>query len=331
MRCIRIPVQRLFVSPRSEPAGVATGLCRTEAICLEPEVNVAVTVAERLEGARAQGSTSDQCVHGVTPCDFVMLDHAGWLKDGHVARKALPTARGLWLATSVGGSDYSLELLRGGGPPPSCSHFTLPPQSCSVKELGHALNGLGVVARFRNTCLWDAIGTAIIRQVIRAGHAKKMHRVFCEKYGERVTADGSPPMWLFPFPEKVLEITDSQYKSIGMAFKSKPLRAAAEAYLQAGDSWQVLPAPVLVDELQNIPRIGPWTASAAVADWTNDWSFYPYSDLAVRTWCKDAAPMHGWPDDEPSFAKMWRRISRDHIGELTLLTLAWGCYKESVV
>lgn len=326
-----MPVQRLPANPHSKSVGAATGLCGAEAIRLEPEVNVAVTVAEPHKGARAQGGISEQRVLGMTPCDFVMLDHAAWLKDGHVARKVLPTAQGLWLATSVGSSDYSIELLRGGGPPPSCSHFTLSPQSCSVKELGGALSGLGVVARFRNTCLWDAIGTAIIRQVIRAGHAKKMHRVFCEKYGERITADGNPPMWLFPSPEKVLEVSDSQYKSIGMAFKSKPLRAAAEAYLQAGDSWQVLPAPVLVDELQNIPRIGPWTASAAVADWTNDWSFYPYADLAVRTWCKDAAPMYGWPDDETSFAKTWRRISGDHIGELTLLTLAWGSYKESVV
>ncbi|MGI8336378.1 hypothetical protein ACRYCC_41100 [Actinomadura scrupuli] len=52
-----------------------------------------------------------------------------------------------------------------------------------VPALGGALAGLGPVARFRNPNLWDAIGTAIIRQVIRAAQATKLYRAFCAAYG----------------------------------------------------------------------------------------------------------------------------------------------------
>ena len=58
-------------------------------------------------------------------------------------------------------------------------------------------------------------------------------------------------------------------------------------------------ADVLVQELQRIPRIGPWTAGAAVADYSNDFTYYPYADLAVRTWAKRAAPSYPWPAGAP--------------------------------
>src|SRR5690606_32961061 len=83
----------------------------------------------------------------------------------------------------------------------------------------------------------------------------------------------------------------------------------------------------LVEELQNVPRIGPWTAGAAVADHTHDWSLYPHGDLAVRTWAKAAAPDVDWPTTEPQFAERWRTITGPCLGLATLFTLAWGAHQ----
>ena len=70
------------------------------------------------------------------------------------------------------------------------------------------------------------------------------------------------------------------------------------------------------DALQAIPRVGPWTARAAAADWSNDWALYPYTDLAVRTWAKRAAPSRYWPVDEPTFGRMWRALAGEGLSSL---------------
>jgi DNA-3-methyladenine glycosylase II len=122
----------------------------------------------------------------------------------------------------------------------------------------------------------------------------------------------------------VLKITVDEFKSVGMAFKQSAMQAAAQAYIDRRNLWHDLEPTDLIEELQTVPRIGPWTARAAVADWSNDWSLYPYADLAVRTWAKRAAPSYAWPPDEPAFEKVWRSLAGDHLSSLTLLTLAWG-------
>lgn len=87
----------------------------------------------------------------------------------------------------------------------------------------------------------------------------------------------------FPAAEKILELDDEQFSKMGLTFKQPVFRAAATAYVAHGDDWARLSPSALVDELQKVRRVGPWTAGAAVADYTNRWDLYPYSDLAVRT------------------------------------------------
>jgi DNA-3-methyladenine glycosylase II len=262
-----------------------------------------------------------------TTFDFVMTEHPAWQPATCGCHRvfALPDG-GRYLATT-NGRELVVRPLTGGTREPTLDVFTLSNGMLSeVPELATALSGLGTVVRFRNADLWDAIGTAIIRQVIRAGQSKKLYRAFCEAYGERVDLPGGGTYALFPSPEIVLHLTSEQFGSIGMAFKRRPLLAAAGAYLEHGAKWRELSPRVLVDELQIVPRIGPWTARAAVADWSNDWALYPYADLAVRTWATRAAPSYDWPRDEPSFGQVWRALAGDHLSALTLLTLAWGSH-----
>lgn len=262
-----------------------------------------------------------------TTFDFVMTEHPAWqsiTSDRHRVF-ALPDG-GRYLATT-NGRELVVHPLTGGTREPTLDVFTFSNGMLSeIPELATALSGLGTVVRFRNADLWDTIGTAIIRQVIRAGQSKKLYRAFCEAYGERAELPSGGTYALFPSPEIVLHLTSEQFASMGMAFKRRPLLAAAEAYLEHDAKWRELSPRVLVDELQIVPRIGPWTAQAAVADWSNDWALYPYTDLAVRTWATRAASSYDWPRDEPSFGRIWRVLGGDHLSALTLLTLAWGSH-----
>jgi DNA-3-methyladenine glycosylase II len=129
---------------------------------------------------------------------------------------------------------------------------------------------------------------------------------------------------LFPSPDTVLALPDDEFARLGMAFKRRPLRAAAEAYLEFSPKWTELDPHRLLAEIQTVPRIGPWTAGATVADATNDYTLYPFADLAVRTWAKHLASERNWPDTEPEFARVWQGLAAEQLSEWTLLTLAWG-------
>jgi hypothetical protein len=145
-----------------------------------------------------------------------------------------------------------------------------------------ALRADGPVGRVRNPDIWEALGTSIIRQVIRAAQARKLYRAFCEIHGERVdTAAG--PVFLFPTPETVLALSDDEFAGLGMKFFRVALRNAADAFAKAGDEWATLSPAELVRAVQAPRRIGPWTAGAT-----------------VRTWAGHLAPSVSWPPSPTS-------------------------------
>jgi DNA-3-methyladenine glycosylase II len=202
--------------------------------------------------------------------------------------------------------------------------FALPMSAAGeVPELAGALRSLGAVARFANPSLWDAIGAAIIRQVVRTAQAQAQYRTLCKAYGIPMVC-GTLAGWLFPSPDTVLSLSDAQFAAMGLAFKREALRGAAAAFAEYGPAWASLPAAVLAAELTGVRRVGPWTAGAAAADWANDFAAYPCGDLAVRTWAARGAPSAAWAGDEAGFRDRWRQVAGPHLADLTLLTLAWG-------
>jgi DNA-3-methyladenine glycosylase II len=256
-----------------------------------------------------------------------MTEHPSWVPASTGRLRVIATARGgLWVAHVQGATltlkpAFEVELRC----QPQCDVFELRSTEVSnVAELTTALRQLGPVLRFRNEDLWDALGTAIMRQVIRAGQSKRLYRAFCAAHGRAVHLAGGQSYNLFPSWETVLALSDEQFTSLGMAFKRRNLQRAAEAFGACGAKWKELSPEQLLVELQRVPGIGAWTAGAAVADWSNDWRLYPYGDLAVRTWAKRAAPQHLWPDDEVRFGDMWRSLAGANLSALTVLTLAWG-------
>ena len=258
--------------------------------------------------------------------DLVMTEHAAWTGIVTARRRvvALPGG-GRWLVSADGGQ-IAFAAITGPGGPPRAEVFAMPAGGlAAVPELGRALGVLGRVARVRNEDLWDAIATAIVRQVIRAGQARRMYRAFCAAHGEQVRT-GNGLFALFPSPDTILRLGDADFAAAGMAFKRRALRSAAAAFLEHGATWRQLPPAALAGELQSVPRIGPWTAGAAAADWSNDFTVYPCADLAVRTWARTAAPAYPWPADEPGFGWVWRAVTGADLSAVTALTLAWGSH-----
>ncbi|MFJ4679205.1 hypothetical protein [Kitasatospora sp. NPDC088783] len=195
--------------------------------------------------------------------------------------------------------------------------------------LAAGLSELGSTLRVANPWLWDALTTAIMRQVVQAKTARDKYRTWCRTYGSAVDTEHGP-QYLAPAPERVLELTDSQFDSVSAAFNRTTLRAAASAYLERGAHWSRLSAAPLVEELMTVERIGPWTAAAAAADFTGDFTHYPHNDLAVRTWAARIAPDQSWPAlKNGAFETYWRRLAGRQPGALhtlTLTTLTWGAH-----
>lgn len=257
---------------------------------------------------------------GMRRYDTVMTDHPAWTPaaGGWLAR-VMPSPAGRHALVRTDGSQAEWCCPQAAARVPG--FFSFPAGTAS--ELAAPLGTLGPVARFANPSLWDAIAAAVIRQVVRADQARAQYRALCRAHGTEVRC-GSLVGWLLPSPEAVLALDDAEFKVIGLAFKREALWAAAEAFLKHGDAWVALPTRDLTAVLPSVRRIGPWTAGAAAADWSNDFSVYPYGDLAVRTWAAKAAPDSGWPGDEPGFRARWERSAGPHLAVVTLLTVAWG-------
>ncbi len=259
---------------------------------------------------------------------IMMLDHPGWLRgDDGRARRVLRSAGSVWsvICTPAPDGGHLVDVDRLVGDPDVAPVVdTVDPRTLvGDAAVCDPLRADGPVARFRTLDVWEALGTVVIRQVIKAATARENYRRFCETYGERYdTAAG--PAWLFPSPETVLAMSDDEFVTLRMKFFRHGLRSAAEASLKSANEWAGMTSEQLVAAVQGVRRIGPWTAGATVADVTNDYSLYPFADLAVRTWAGKLAPSVNWPKPEPEFGRVWQAMAGAQLSEWTLLTLAWG-------
>ncbi|MEV6758398.1 hypothetical protein [Streptomyces sp. NPDC051214] len=258
-------------------------------------------------------------------------DHPAWIDTEAAGRvRAVRTASGLWvlswdraglhMACVHGMEDDKPKVV-------TTDPARLPGTVPAALKAG--LDGLGPTRRLANPWLWDAITTAILRQVVRAGQARKLYRAWCKAYGTAIdTPHGE--LYLAPTAEDVLALEEQQFTDVGAKFHRSVLQAAAAHHERHLWHWQPMAAGDLVAALTSVPRIGPWTAAAAAADYTGDFSIYPHDDLAVRTWAAQIAPGHAWPNKkDKAFGPMWNAMAGDDstaLHTLTLSTLSWGSH-----
>lgn len=264
----------------------------------------------------------------------LLIDHPAWTPqpDGTLARLVTDGTRA-WLARWNRSSLDWQTLDPTGGPAPTVRRTPaadLPNRAPA--PLLEALAALGTVERLPNPSLWDSVTTALLRRIIRAAQARALYRRWCTTYGRRYDTSAGT-LAAAPSPEVVLALEgDAPYRQVGALFHKKALPAAAAAYLDHSAEWSALDPDDLVKALQDVPGIGPWTAAAAAADFTGDYSVYPHHDLAVRTWATQAAPGLAWPETEQAFARRWHRWAPDRpqLHALTTFTLAWGTHAPTV-
>ncbi|MFJ7902358.1 hypothetical protein ACIQ6V_18010 [Streptomyces sp. NPDC096198] len=261
----------------------------------------------------------------------ILTEHPAWRPTSNGEQGRVVEHHGAaWLAVCNRQSEH-LSLRPLSGTPDDqprviyTSPIELPAAPDEAGPLLDELVRLGTVARLANPSLWDAIVTAILRQVVTAKQARKRHHLFYTAYGRSFTTSVGE-LSLVPTPETVLGLSDDGFAAVGAKFNRTALRAAAEAHLDRGEHWATLDAESLIKELDEVPRIGPWTAAAAAADFTGDFAIYPHGDLAVRTWAGRAAPGVVFPSSDREFEALWRRWAptRTQIHALTLFTLTWG-------
>lgn len=258
-------------------------------------------------------------------------DHPAWIETENGGRaRAVRTGTGFWalswdragLHTQCvsGTEDIKPRIV-------TTDPATLPDTVPATLAAG--LRGLGPTQRLANPWLWDAITTAILRQVVQAAQARKLYRAWCTAYGTPVSSEHGD-LFVAPTAQDVLDLTGDAFESIGAKFHRSALTAAAEHYLQHGPDWQRMGARDLAAALTAVPRIGPWTAAAAACDYTGDYSTYPHDDLAVRTWAAKISPSYPWPDKkDKAFGPKWTGFAgRDStaLHTLTLSTLTWGSH-----
>ncbi|MGW0778303.1 hypothetical protein ACWD01_32800 [Streptomyces sp. NPDC002835] len=258
-------------------------------------------------------------------------DHPAWEQtpDGRPVR-AVWSGTGLWVA-SWGPNELELRCTEGSEDHKPTIVTTDPaalPETIPA-ALRTGLHALGASRRMANPWLWDAITTAILRQVVRADQARRLYSTWCRTYGTSVDI-GEQTLAAAPDPTTVLDLADDAFAAVGANFHRTALQAAATAYERHSIHWQAMNAGDLAAALTTIPRIGPWTAAAAAADYTGDFSIYPHDDLAVRTWASQIAPAYPWPGKkDKTFGPLWTGwtgTDRTTLHTLTLSTLTWGSH-----
>ncbi|MFE5690569.1 hypothetical protein [Streptomyces sp. NPDC056512] len=258
-------------------------------------------------------------------------DHPAWHEtgDGTYAR-AVRTGSGVWVVTL--NSDGLNTTCVDGSEDVKPTFITTDPADLPNTVPGTlraGLEDLGPTQRLANPWLWDAITTAILRQVVRADQARKLYRAWCRTYGTVVKVPHGE-LAVAPTAEQVLDLTDEQFEKAGAKFHRSALQAAASHYQRHCVHWSRMGADDLMDALVSVPRIGPWTAAAAACDYTGDFASYPHDDLAVRTWAANIAPAYPWPDKKnKAFGPLWASWTgsdRTALHTLTLSTLTWGSH-----
>src|SRR5690606_22497634 len=139
----------------------------------------------------------------------VMFDHPGWLAtdEGHV--RAVRTSSGAHIVVcrpdADGGHAVETAPLGGGsGSGPVFDVFDAAELEGSDTAAAN-LRKAGPVERIRTPDLWDDNATAIIREVIRAGQARKLGQQFSGVHVERIVTSAGEGL-LFPDTDVVLSL-----------------------------------------------------------------------------------------------------------------------------
>ncbi|MGW6849007.1 hypothetical protein ACWGCK_09625 [Streptomyces virginiae] len=259
-------------------------------------------------------------------------DHPAWMMPPGLNGEALRVVeyKGVpWLAHWQGAGLVLRPLGTDHAEAPTISYTSaiMLPREREQDRLAQTLAQLGTVARLTTPDLWDSITSAIFHHFGRAKQGAALYRRWCATFG-RSHDTFAGPLAMPPTAATVLHLSDQGFDAIRLRFYKPLLRAAARAYVDNAEEWVTLEPDRLLKALCEVRRLGAWTAAAAVADYTGDFSLYPHADRALRTRARRAQPDLDLPQDDAAFIALWRSWAPDRVElhTLTLFTLTWGAH-----
>lgn len=265
-------------------------------------------------------------IHDATrPVPALVLDHPGWLTDGHGhARRAFTINDTLWTVTReptnamlTANIDITQPTIIYEHPIIDWFDPTILPSAFRSATL--IRDGIRI-CRIRNPSIWDALIPPILHQRRTVTEAAKQYRRLCAAHGRTITSIASSAH-LPPHPETVATLPDDAFFELGMRGKQEHLRTAAEAYLRHADHWASLSPAELFTELQTVTYIGAATAGAAVADLTNDYSFCTIpAHTAYHHWQKLVADPGNTPTQD-DFTTAWTHLTQEQRSTLIVVIL----------
>ena len=188
---------------------------------------------------------------------YLMTEHPAWQTlNGEQTRVFTGSKAEKWLVHGRG-KDLTMTPIGETRNPLETDNFSCIPTSLATTAPGFLapFQKAVLVRRFPNPSLWDAIGTAIVRQVIRASQAKKLYQPFCANYGEQVTLPDGEQRGVFPDTTQTLPLSNEASARTDMMLKRRPLRQAAEGFLEHRAIWEKLSRPDLKPALCQVKGI----------------------------------------------------------------------------
>lgn len=251
---------------------------------------------------------------------FVMTDTAAWTTAQDGTRLRAFGSPGNYSVAAVSDDGWRMY-----GPARHDPHVIELGELASTvpRSLADALAQVPVLVRWRTPDLWEAITAAVLHTHTHRGRAAGLLARLCAAHGSTAQTPHGPAH-LIPDARTVAGMSSTDFQKLGLTFKRRQLQAAARTYLRHGAHWTGLAPQQLAKELQAVRFVGPWTAGAAVADHTHDWSAYHHGDPTLRHIAGHAAPDIAWPITDTSFATWWTQIGSIDLSTLTVFTLAWG-------
>jgi DNA-3-methyladenine glycosylase II len=190
----------------------------------------------------------------------------------------------------------------------------------TIVEAEIALDELGLgagrltICRVPTLTVWEALATAVLRQVVRADTARQRFARLVSAVG----ADGA-----FPGPETVLRCDEREMTALGLRFCWPKLVRLAEwslqtdAHEQAGTDG----GRALLEQAADLSGLGPWSLAVAAWDLSCDPLRYPVGDFVVQAGAARLFTDSRWARKPGEFEAQWREHCGPQIGPLTLLAL----------
>ncbi len=176
----------------------------------------------------------------------------------------------------------------------------------------------------RFATLFETIGNVIPFQQVSLHAGMSLTRRLVHAYGERVTA-GDREGWLFPEPGRIADASVDDLRRCGLSrSKAVTMRLLARDVVEGTlgeDQLERLPSAEAVAWLDELPGIGPWTASVMLLRGLGRLDVFPPGDSGAR---RTLGAMLGYarPLDQPEETALLARLGPWR-GLLYFYTLGW--------